>query len=212
MREPGYDPAGADRLFDAAGWRRGADGMRRRGGMRLQLTYVQFPETPPACASRRPCRRRCAQRGIDVAVKSDQQRAALPAAARACSRRGTFDMAYVPWTMGADPDDSSVLGCGAPSNYMRWCDPQVERLEARGARGDSIAGRAQAALRANRPDRRARKCRSSTFSMPTTSTRIASACTASRRTRSCRRGTPTLGGCTTEGAGEFPRAACERRS
>ena len=42
---------------------------------------------------------------------------------------GTFDLAYVPWTMGADPDDSSVLECGAPSNYMRWCDSRIERLE-----------------------------------------------------------------------------------
>jgi peptide/nickel transport system substrate-binding protein len=31
--------------------------------------------------------------------------------------------------MGADPDDSSVLRCGAPSNYMRWCDARVDRLE-----------------------------------------------------------------------------------
>jgi len=42
---------------------------------------------------------------------------------------GNFDLAYVPWTMGADPDDSSVLGCGAASNYMRWCDPRIDRLE-----------------------------------------------------------------------------------
>ena len=31
--------------------------------------------------------------------------------------------------MGADPDDSDVLACGAPSNYMHWCDPQVDALE-----------------------------------------------------------------------------------
>jgi peptide/nickel transport system substrate-binding protein len=31
--------------------------------------------------------------------------------------------------MGADPDDSSVLTCAGASNYMRWCDPQVDALE-----------------------------------------------------------------------------------
>jgi ABC-type transport system substrate-binding protein len=42
---------------------------------------------------------------------------------------GRFDLAYVPFTMGADPDDSDVLACGAPSNYMYWCDQHVDALE-----------------------------------------------------------------------------------
>jgi ABC-type transport system substrate-binding protein len=33
--------------------------------------------------------------------------------------------------MGADPDDAFLLTCSGPSNYMRWCDPQVDALEAR---------------------------------------------------------------------------------
>ncbi len=41
---PAYDPAAADRLLDAAGWKRGADGMRAKDGKQLALTYVQFPE------------------------------------------------------------------------------------------------------------------------------------------------------------------------
>ena len=42
---------------------------------------------------------------------------------------GAFDLAYVPWTMGADPDDSAVLACGGSANYMRWCDARVDALE-----------------------------------------------------------------------------------
>ena len=42
---PAYDPAAADRLLDAAGWRRGPDGVRAKNGKRLALTYVQFPES-----------------------------------------------------------------------------------------------------------------------------------------------------------------------
>src|SRR5208283_3710713 len=44
---------------------------------------------------------------------------------------GNFDLAYVPFTMGADPDDSDVLACGAPSNYMHWCDKQSTPLNPR---------------------------------------------------------------------------------
>jgi peptide/nickel transport system substrate-binding protein len=45
--------------------------------------------------------------------------------------------------MGADPDDRFLLGCtGALKNYMRYCDPAVERLE---AEAESVPDRARRA-------------------------------------------------------------------
>ncbi len=128
VREPGYDPAAADRLFDRAGWRRGADGMRRRGGLALHLTYLQFPETATGVRIAAAVAAALHERGVDVTIKSVSN-AQLFLPRTGMLARGNFDVAYVPWTMGADPDDSAVLECGAPSNYMRWCDPRVERLE-----------------------------------------------------------------------------------
>jgi peptide/nickel transport system substrate-binding protein len=43
--------------------------------------------------------------------------------------RGDYDLAYVPWPMGADPDDSFMLACDGVENYMRYCDPQVDGWE-----------------------------------------------------------------------------------
>ncbi len=128
VREPQYDPLRADRLLDAAGWRRAADGLRAKGGEALRLTYVQFPETATGVRVAAAVQAALRQRGVDVAIKAVSN-AQLFLPRTGVLAMGTFDLAYVPWTMGADPDDSSVLGCGAPSNYMRWCDPQVERLE-----------------------------------------------------------------------------------
>ncbi len=128
VREPGYDPAAADRLFDRAGWRRGFDGLRRREGSALHFTYVQFPETATGVRVATAVQAALRDRGIDVTIKSvSNAQLFLPHSGVLAT--GTFDLAYVPWTMGADPDDSSVLECGAPSNYMRWCDPRIERLE-----------------------------------------------------------------------------------
>jgi peptide/nickel transport system substrate-binding protein len=128
VREPGYDPVRADRLLDAAGWRRGADGARRRGTTPLQLLYVQFPETATGVRVATAVQAALRERGIEVTIKSVSN-AQLFLPRTGVLAEGLFDLAYVPWTMGADPDDSAVLACGAPSNYMRWCDPQVERLE-----------------------------------------------------------------------------------
>ncbi|MFZ0573184.1 MAG: peptide ABC transporter substrate-binding protein [Candidatus Cybelea sp.] len=128
VREPGYDPARADRLFDEAGWRRGSDGMRRREGVPLRLVYVQFPESTTGVRVATAVQAALRNRGIDVAVKSvSNAQLFLPRTGALAT--GNFDLAYVPWTMGADPDDSSVLRCGAPSNYMRWCDSRVDQLE-----------------------------------------------------------------------------------
>jgi len=128
VREPHYDPSAADELLDRAGWRRGTDGFRRRNGAALQLTYVQFPETATGVRVATAVQAALRERGIDVTIKAVSN-AQLFLPRTGVLATGTFDLAYVPWTMGADPDDSAVLGCGAPSNYMRWCDRQVERLE-----------------------------------------------------------------------------------
>jgi peptide/nickel transport system substrate-binding protein len=43
-----YDTARAQALLDSAGWRRGADGVRRKGGRALALTLLANPELEPA--------------------------------------------------------------------------------------------------------------------------------------------------------------------
>jgi len=94
----------------------------------LRLVYVQFPESTTGVRVATAVQAELRGRGIDVAVKSVSN-AQLFLPRTGVLATGNFDLAYVPWTMGADPDDSSVLRCRAPSNYMRWCDGRVDRLE-----------------------------------------------------------------------------------
>ncbi len=144
IREPAFDPVAADAAFDAAGWRRGPDGVRRKHGKPLALTYVQFPETTTGVRAAVVIESELRERGVDVTIKSiSNAQLFLPAAERGTLATGAFDLAYVPWTMGADPDDRFLLGCtGALKNYMRYCDPAVERLE---AEAESVPDRARRA-------------------------------------------------------------------
>jgi peptide/nickel transport system substrate-binding protein len=129
---PAYDPVAADRLFDAAGWRRGADGVRVKNGKRLALTYVQFPESQTGVRAAAFIERELHARGIELTLKSvTNAKLFLPKAEGGALATGAFDLAYVPWPMGADPDDSFLLTCDGPANVMRWCDPKVEALERR---------------------------------------------------------------------------------
>jgi len=131
VREPPYNPAEADRALDAAGWRRGEGGLRRRAGRTLALTYVQFPETTTGVRAAALVQRELFERGVDMTIKSiSNAQLFLPAREGGTLARGAFDMAYVPWTMGADPDDRFLLACGGGiKNYMRYCDRDVDRLE-----------------------------------------------------------------------------------
>ncbi|HTC30754.1 MAG TPA: peptide ABC transporter substrate-binding protein [Candidatus Acidoferrum sp.] len=140
IREPPYDARGADAAFDAAGWRRGPDGMRRHNGVLMHLVYVAFPETVSGMRIATVVQAALRDRGVAVTVKSiSNAQLFLPQTGTLAT--GNFDLAYVPFTMGADPDDSDILGCNAPSNYMHWCDGQVQALEQRALASVSQAER-----------------------------------------------------------------------
>ncbi|TAM92002.1 peptide ABC transporter substrate-binding protein [bacterium] len=127
---PAYDPAVASRLLDAAGWHRGTDGIRMKGGKRLALTYVQFPESTTGVRAATAIQLDLRAVGVDVQIKSvSNAQLFLPKSEGGLLAKGDFDLAYVPWPMGADPDDSVLLTCHGASNYMRYCNPQVDRLE-----------------------------------------------------------------------------------
>jgi peptide/nickel transport system substrate-binding protein len=135
IAEPRYDPAAADRAFDAAGWARGKDGVRAKNGTPLDLTYVQFPETATGVRTAAVVQRELYERGVDVTIKSiSNAQLFLPARDGGALAAGRFDLAYVPWAMGADPDDRFLLGCaGEVKNYMHYCDRDVDALEERAA-------------------------------------------------------------------------------
>jgi peptide/nickel transport system substrate-binding protein len=143
IRQPGYDPRGADALFDAAGWARGGDGFRRHNGVALHLNYVQFPESMTGVRVATLVQAELRERGVDATVKSVTN-AQLFLPKSGTLTEGNFDLAYVPFTMGGDPDDSYVLRCEAPSNYMRWCNPQVDALEAEALKSVSQSERKRA--------------------------------------------------------------------
>ena len=144
IRQPRYDPVRADALLDAAGWHRDAGGMRRKSGKSLSLTYVQFPETTTGVRVAALVQRELSERGFDVTIKQiSNAQLFLPTTGALAA--GAFDMAYVPWSMGADPDDRFLLACsGAAKNYMRYCARAIERLEE-----DAVARAGQAARRAD---------------------------------------------------------------
>jgi peptide/nickel transport system substrate-binding protein len=130
-RLPAFNAAAADRAFDALGWPRGADGLRRKNGAVLTLNFVTFPEGDTAVRTAEYVQAMLRDRGIDVEVKKiSLSQFYLPKTEGGLLLSGTFDMAYIAWRTGADPDDSNIVTCGGVSNYAGYCNAAVDALEA----------------------------------------------------------------------------------
>jgi len=131
-RQPSFDPGAADAALDALGWRRGPDGMRRKDGTPLAIVFATFPEGDTAVRTSIYVQEMLRQRGIAVSVKKvTVAQFYLPKAENGLLMSGGFDLAYLAWRTGEDPDDSDLVTCRGISNFAGYCDPRVDALEAR---------------------------------------------------------------------------------
>jgi peptide/nickel transport system substrate-binding protein len=129
-RLPAYDAAAADHALDSLGWPRGQDGMRRRQGVPLSMVFATFPEGDTAVRTAEYVQVMLRDRGIHVDVKKVSiAQFYLPKTEGGLLLSGTYDMAYIAWRTGADPDDSNIVTCAGVSNYAGYCSADVDSLE-----------------------------------------------------------------------------------
>src|SRR5579884_607612 len=131
-----YDPSRAARLLDAAGWRRGSDGVRAKNGRALRLELVSFTGSATANGTEVLVQNAWQRLGVDVAIKnfsSSQLYATLGQGG--IEQSGKFDVAFENWANGTDPDDSILVRCDmAPPagwNIYHFCDPALDDAETR---------------------------------------------------------------------------------
>ncbi|HKW45015.1 MAG TPA: peptide ABC transporter substrate-binding protein [Candidatus Eremiobacteraceae bacterium] len=148
---PAFNAALADRSFDALGWSRGSDGMRRKNGVPLNLDFVTFPEGDTAVRTAEYVQAMLRERGIAVNVKKVSiAQFYLPRSERGLLLSGTFDMAYIAWRTGADPDDSNIVSCAGVSNYAGYCSARVDALEREALAATDVRERKQTYARIQR--------------------------------------------------------------
>ncbi len=133
---PKYDPAGANTLLDGAGWVKGADGVRAKGGKRLEFKYSTTANNPWRAADESILQ----QNFLAIGVKIDIQNYSadtyfgtiLPT-----GKPGTFDIGEFENSWTYDADDSSAFACNqVPSaansfgggNYTKYCNPALDKL------------------------------------------------------------------------------------
>lgn len=68
-RNQSHDPGAANAALDAAGWRRGPDGVRAKAGRRLTLTLLTYPQQPDAKTIAVAVQAQLKGVGFDIAIR-----------------------------------------------------------------------------------------------------------------------------------------------
>jgi len=137
---PEFDSALANQLLSDNGWVKGADGVRAKGGQRLEFEYSTCASCNPGrIAGEAIIERNFKAIGIKLDIHNYSGgtffgsflpggKASPPTGAIA----GRYDIAEWAWAFGYDPDDSSLLSCDQipPSgqNFTFYCNPALDAL------------------------------------------------------------------------------------
>jgi len=137
---PEFDPALASQLLSENGWVKGSDGVRARGGQRLEFEY----STCASCNFGRIAGEAIIERNFQaIGVKLDIHnysgdtffRSFLPggeASPPTGAVAGKYDIAEWAWGFGYDPDDSPLLACDqippTGQNFTFYCNPALDAL------------------------------------------------------------------------------------
>ncbi len=132
LRYAAYDVARANKLLDGAGWKRGADGVRAKAGVRLSLEFASSTGSPDIDTQLELVRLNWQQIGVEMNVKRYQSSQLFAQYADGgILNTGKFDA--LTYGTGVGPIDGlSAFDCKlappAGQNTTRYCNPKVQAL------------------------------------------------------------------------------------
>jgi peptide/nickel transport system substrate-binding protein len=137
---PEFNPAAANKLLDDNGWVKGADGVRTKGGERLEFEYsTNAKYNPDRLAVEAIIQRNFSAIGIKLDIQNypgDTFFGSLLPGGKASPPTGAisgrYDIAEYSYTFGYDPDDAFLLACDqfppTGSNIDFYCNHTLDAL------------------------------------------------------------------------------------
>jgi peptide/nickel transport system substrate-binding protein len=126
-----YDPAKANALLDQAGWARGADGIRAKNGVTLQLNVATRSGTPEIDKQLELVGDDWKQIGVALTVRRyPPAQMFAPADKGGIVNGDSWDVITFAWAADPIGDYSSIYGCNAfppaGQNDLRWCNKTAQ--------------------------------------------------------------------------------------
>ncbi|GAC1528602.1 MAG: peptide ABC transporter substrate-binding protein [Vulcanimicrobiaceae bacterium] len=150
-----YDPDAANKLLDDAGWTRGTDGVRAKGGVRLAVTVALPAGYPPSAQSAELLRAYWQRIGVEASSRSyATAQFFAPGSDGGILATGHFDVALYSYAGSAFADIRDGYGCAfrAPKgfNSSQYCNRLVDADVTAYARSYDARKRAPLAARFQR--------------------------------------------------------------
>jgi len=125
------DPKKANAMLDAAGWKRGADGIRAKNGVRLNLEVVSNTGSPDTDSRIELLRQDWKAIGVSFVRKNyDTNLLFASEQTGGIIQSGKFDVAFFAWYPNATNDLSNIYGCAqippVGQNDLRWCNKRAD--------------------------------------------------------------------------------------
>jgi peptide/nickel transport system substrate-binding protein len=141
-----YDPVRARALLDAAGWKTGPDGVRRKNGAALNVQMILQAGTPGDAIFSNAVTQYERAVGAHVTLKQfNITQFVAPANEGGPVYGGKFNLALYGFVNGDDPDTTDQFACAnvPPGGYnkSRICDKRIDTLLRMGQRTFDIAKR-----------------------------------------------------------------------
>lgn len=126
-----FDIATANALLDKAGWTRGADGVREKNGVKLELNFATASGTVINDQLIEMLRQTWDQIGVKLTVSHYLNTLLFaPYADGGILYRGKFDVIYFSWALDAIGDYSVIYACDQMppngQNALRWCNKTAD--------------------------------------------------------------------------------------
>lgn len=150
-----YDPAQAERILNAAGWLRGADGVRVKAGRRLSFVLSTNAGNPLRAHEQELIVAGWKRVGVEARLQTVPTDTFFAAqAAGGILAGGMYEAGLWAWVLPPDPDAEFAIfhssqvptaaNRGEGSNYSRCNDPAIDRALDDGRSGYDVARRAVA--------------------------------------------------------------------
>lgn len=140
-----FDPAKAEQILDAAGWKPGPDGIREKDGKKLSFTIVTTAGNKPREEDERVIQWYLRNVGIQLAIQNVPG-PTLFGQPDGLLYKDKFDLALYAYSSSPDPDDIYIWNSTQVppngQNETRFSNPEVDRLTVEGDQTMDLAKRA----------------------------------------------------------------------
>jgi peptide/nickel transport system substrate-binding protein len=133
LKDPGYDPGRAAEMLDAAGWKKGSDGIREKNGVKLKFSM----STTAGSKAREQAEAMVQANWKDIGVAMEIKNMPASVVWGEYTIKSQFDTLMVGWepTVGMDPDYTArchskqiPVKYGTGSNYVQYENPALDKL------------------------------------------------------------------------------------